>query len=176
MMKNLARIDRAIARFEGWLLILFLSLMVSLTFVQVVLRSLFIYAHLGWANDFMGALDWAEPFARLLVLWVSFLGASLVTGENKHIKIDLLTGLLPPTCLPLREIFLSLAGTVVSALMIKASVFYIRTEMTFGGNLFLSLPTWVGQLILPLGFSLICFRFLLKALGATLELLRRTVP
>ncbi len=174
-MKTLARIDRAIARFEGWLLILFLSLMVSFTFIQVTLRSLFIYAHLEWANDFMGALDWAEPFARLLVLWVSFLGASLVTGENKHIKIDLLTSLIPPSWFPLREIFLSLAGGVVSALMIKASVFYIRTEINFGGNLFLSLPTWVGQLILPLGFSLICFRFLLRAVGAALEVLRRRV-
>jgi TRAP-type C4-dicarboxylate transport system permease small subunit len=173
-MRTLARIDRAIARFEGWLLILFLSLMVSLTFIQVTLRSLFIYAHLEWANDFMGALDWAEPFARLLVLWVSFLGASLVTGENKHIKIDLLTSFIPPSWFPLREIFLSLAGGVVSALMVKASVFYIRTEISFGGNLFLSLPTWVGQLILPLGFSLICFRFLLRALRAALAVLRGT--
>jgi len=173
-MKTLTRIDRAIARFEGWLLIFFLSLMVSLTFIQVTLRSLFIYAHFEWANDFMGALDWAEPSARLLVLWVSFLGASLVTGENKHIKIDLLTTLIPPSWFPLREIFLSLAGTVVSALMVKASVFYIRTEISFGGTLFLSLPTWVGQLILPLGFSIICFRFLLRALGATLAVLRGT--
>jgi TRAP-type C4-dicarboxylate transport system permease small subunit len=58
-MTILARIDKAIARFEGWLLILFLSLMVSLTFIQVILRSLFIYAHLEWANDLMGSLDWA---------------------------------------------------------------------------------------------------------------------
>jgi C4-dicarboxylate transporter DctQ subunit len=175
-MKILARIDTAVARFEGWLLILFLSLMVSLTFLQVILRSLFIYANVGWANELMGSLDWAEPFVRLLVLWVTFLGASLVTGENKHIKIDLLTTLIPVSWLPLREVLLSLAGTLVTALMIRASVFYIRTEMNFGGNLFLSLPTWIGQLILPVGFSLICFRFLLRGLASTLELFRRTAP
>ena len=99
-MKILARINTAIARFEGWLLILFLSLMVLLTFIQVFLRSLFIYAHMGWANDLMGNLDWAEPFVRLLVLWVTFLGASLVTGENKHIKIDLLTQIIPASWRP----------------------------------------------------------------------------
>jgi TRAP-type C4-dicarboxylate transport system permease small subunit len=173
-MKHLARIDRAIARFEGWLLILFLSLMVFLTFLQVVLRSLFIYAHLGWANDFMGNLDWAEPFVRLLVLWVTFLGASLVTGENKHIKIDLLTQVIPASWLPLVDVLLSLAGALVTALMFKASLFYVGTEMSFGGNLFLNVPTWTAQMILPVGFLMICFRFVLRGLSIALGMLRRT--
>jgi TRAP-type C4-dicarboxylate transport system permease small subunit len=173
-MKHLARIDKAIARFEGWLLIIFLSLMVSLTFIQVILRSLFIYAQLGWANDLMGRLDWAEPLVRLLVLWVTFLGASLVTGENRHIKIDLLTQIIPTSWLPLVDVLLSLAGALVAALMLKASLFYVGTEMSFGGRLFLNLPTWIGQLILPLGFLLICFRFLGRSLSSALGILRRS--
>ena len=172
-MKHLERIDKAIARFEGWLLILFLSLMVSLTFVQVILRSLFIYAHLGWANDLMGRIDWAEPFVRLLVLWVTFLGASLVTGENKHIKIDLLTQVIPASWRPSLDVLLSLAGALVSALMLKASLFYVSTEMSFGGKLFLGLPTWMGQLILPLGFLLICCRFLVRSLSSALGIFGR---
>jgi TRAP-type C4-dicarboxylate transport system permease small subunit len=173
-MKILARIDTAIARFEGWLLILFLSLMVSLTFLQVLLRSLFIYAHAGWANEVMGSIDWAEPFVRLLVLWVTFLGASLVTGENKHIKIDLLTQIMPAAWLPLLDVLLSLSGALVTALMFKASLFYVGTEMSFGGKLFLDIPNWVGQLILPLGFLLICFRFLVRALSSALGIVRGT--
>ena len=172
-MKRLAWIDRAVARFEGWLLILFLSLMVSLTFLQVILRSLFIHAHVGWANDLMGSLDWAEPFVRLLVLWVTFLGASLVTGENKHIKIDLLTQIIPASWLPVLNVLLSLAGALVTALMLKASLFYVGTEMSFGGNLFLNVPNWIGQLILPAGFLLMCFRFLVRGLSSALVILRR---
>jgi TRAP-type C4-dicarboxylate transport system permease small subunit len=175
-MKFLERIDKAIARFEGWLLIIFLSLMVILTFVQVMLRSLFTYAHLGWANDLMGSLDWSELFVRLLVLWVTFLGASLVTRENKHIKIDLLTHLMPATWSPYREILLSVSGAIVSALMIRASLFYIHTEISFGGSVFLSVPTWVGQLILPAGFSLICFRFLLRTMTSALQILGGRTP
>ncbi len=170
-MKHLARIDKAIARFEGWLLIIFLSLMVSLTFLQVMLRSLFIYAHLGWANTLMGSLDWSELFVRLLVLWVTFLGASLVTRENKHIKIDLLTHLMPAIWTPYRELLLSGSGAIVSALMIRASLFYIHTEISFGGSMFLSVPTWIGQMILPAGFSLICFRFLLRTMTSALQIL-----
>jgi len=175
-MKFLERIDKAIARFEGWLLVVFLSLMVTLTFVQVMLRSLYIYAHLGWANTLMGSLDWSELFVRLLVLWVTFLGASLVTRENKHIKIDLLTHLMPSTWSPYRELLLSVSGAIVSALMIRASLFYIHTEISFGGSVFLSVPTWVGQLILPAGFSLICFRFLLRTMASALQILGDRKP
>jgi TRAP-type C4-dicarboxylate transport system permease small subunit len=175
-MNLLERIDKAIARFEGWLLVVFLSLMVTLTFVQVMLRSLFTYAHLGWANDLMGSLDWSELLVRLLVLWVTFLGASLVTRENKHIKIDLLTHLMPATWSPYREILLSVSGAIVSALMIRASLFYIHTEISFGGSVFLSVPTWVGQLILPAGFSLICFRFLLRTMTSALQILGDRKP
>jgi TRAP-type C4-dicarboxylate transport system permease small subunit len=175
-MKTLARIDRAIARFEGWLLILFLSLMVFLTFIQVMLRSLFIYTHMEWANDLMGSIDWAEPLVRLLVLWVTFLGASLVTGENKHIKIDLLTQIIPASWLPLLDVLLSLTGALVAAMMLKASLFYVGTEMSFGGYLFLNVPTWIGQLILPVGFLLICFRFLVRGLSSALGVFGRTAP
>jgi C4-dicarboxylate transporter DctQ subunit len=173
-MKILARIDTVVARFEGWLLILFLSLMVFLTFLQVILRSLFIYAHMGWANDLMGSLDWAEPFVRLLVLWVTFLGASLVTGENRHIKIDLLTQVIPVSWRPPLDVLLSLAGALVAALMFKASLFYVSTEMSFGGKLFLNVPNWIGQLILPAGFLLIGFRFLVRGLSSALKILGRT--
>jgi len=49
-------------------------------------------------------VDWFEPFVRLLVLWLTFLGASLITKENKHIKIDLMGSLLPDKWLPFRDI------------------------------------------------------------------------
>jgi TRAP-type C4-dicarboxylate transport system permease small subunit len=58
--------------------------------------------------------------------------------------------------------------------MLKASLFYVGTEMTFGGNLFLNVPNWIGQLILPAGFLLMCFRFLVRGLSSALGILRRT--
>jgi TRAP-type C4-dicarboxylate transport system permease small subunit len=36
----------------------------------------------------------------------------------------------------------------------------------------LGIPNWVGQLILPAGFLLICFRFLVRALSSALGTLR----
>ena len=171
-MKILFSIDRALAKFEGWLIILFLGLMVCLTFLQVLLRSLYIKAHLTWANVALGHLDWTEPFVRLLVLWITFLGASLLTGENKHIKIDLMSAMLPARMEPYRGLILSLACVVISALMVKASIGYIRIEMEYSGLLFLNIPNWIGELILPIGFCTILFRFILMGIGQGLDIIR----
>ena len=164
-MKILRWMDTAFARLEGWLIIVFLWLMIILTFIQIFLRSLYTHLHLHWANTVMGYLDWSEPFVRLLVLWLTFLGASLITKEKKHIKIDLFSALLPSKWLPAREFLLSVVCVLISAIMLKVSIDYINLEIEFGGSTFLALPNWIGQLILPLGFALILFRFLLRAIN-----------
>ena len=171
-MNVVRKIDRVLGRLEGWLLVLFLAAMVILTFLQVALRSLFIYAHVHWANSFMGQIDWAEPLVRLLVLWVSLIGASLVTGENKHIKIDLMSDLLPAPLLPYRELLLSAACALITGFMLKASISYVKMEASFGAQIFAGLSNWVGQLILPMGFSVILFRFSLRAFGEAVTIYR----
>lgn len=171
-MNILKRIDRVLARIEGWLIVLFLWVMVLISFLQIILRTLYTHAHIQWANYILGEVDWAEPCARLLVLWLTFLGASLVTGENKHIKIDLMSALLPQRWQPFRELVLSLACVFISAFLFKASLDYVRVEMSFGSELFLKMPTWVGQLIIPAGFLLILFRFFLRGLEQVMAIFR----
>jgi len=161
-MKVLKWIDKHLVSLERWVIISFLSLMVIFTFIQVCLRGLYTHGHVQWANELMGRIDWSEPLVRLLVLWLTFLGASLITGENKHIKIDLFSTLLPKKWRPVREFILSIVCVIISAAMLFVCAGYVKIEMQFGGTLFLSLPSWIGELILPVGFALILFRFFLK--------------
>jgi TRAP-type C4-dicarboxylate transport system permease small subunit len=172
MMKLLKYIDRGLARAEGWLIVICLSLMVAFTFFHVILRALYTHAHIQSANAILGHVDWTEPFVRLLVLWITFLGASLITSENKHIKIDLMSAIFPSRWLPYRELLLSLVCVLISALMLKASIDYVRIEMDFGGQLFLNVPIWIAELILPAGFSMILFRFFLRGIEQVFEILR----
>ena len=74
-------INRALAKGEGWVIILLLWAMVILTFVKVGLRSLYTHGHFFWANKMLGVLDWSGPLVQLLVLWLTFLGSSLLTRE-----------------------------------------------------------------------------------------------
>ena len=48
-MKVLLAVDRALSRVEGWILIALLSVMVLLSFVQVVLRNVF-HEGIIWAD------------------------------------------------------------------------------------------------------------------------------
>jgi C4-dicarboxylate transporter DctQ subunit len=171
-MRIIRIVEKTLARMEGWFIVAFLAGMVILTLCQVLLRALHAYGHIPWANYLLGRLDWAEPLARLSVLWVTFLGASLITGENRHIKIDLMSGILPKGWLPFREIILCSASSLVCGLMLKASLDYLRVEATYGAVIFLGIPAWVSQLVLPFGFSMILFRFLLRAADESLSLLR----
>jgi TRAP-type C4-dicarboxylate transport system permease small subunit len=171
-MNMLKRIDHLLARIEGWLIVLMLWLMVLLTFVQVGLRSLYTYGHFQWANTMLGQIDWAGPLASLLVLWLTFLGASLLTRDGKHINIDIFSSILPERWLPARQVLLASVCTVISAIMVKVCVDYLRMEMAFGETTLFNIPAWPGQVILPAGFALLCFHFLIKALHEGIRMIR----
>ncbi|MDB9823051.1 TRAP transporter small permease [Deltaproteobacteria bacterium] len=171
-MKILQYIDRAIKKVENWLIIISLTLMVVLTFVNVILRALYTHAHIQWANTLLSQADWSDQLARLMVLWVTFLGASLLTGDNRHIKIDLMGPLLSPRWLSARELILSIGCMVICAFMLNASIDYIKIEMEFGSNTLPGIPSWICQLIIPSGFALILFRFFIRALEQLLSIVR----
>ena len=171
-MKTLDRIDWALAKIEGWLIILLLWAMVVLTFVQVALRSLYTHGHFFWANKLLGDLDWSGPLVQLLVLWLTFLGSSLLTRTGKHIKIDLLSTLLPSGWLHFREFILAVISLFIIGIMIKVCIGYVLMEMEFGGTSLFYLPSWVGQMILPVGFTLLFFRFLIKLITEGTQVFR----
>jgi TRAP-type C4-dicarboxylate transport system permease small subunit len=166
------RIDAGIAAVEHWLIVLFLTAVIVLSFVQLLLRDLAIHAQAEWARAALGHLGWADACVRLLVLWLGFLGASLLTRDRKHTRIDLMSSLLPERWLPLLEMMLSAVCALICGLMVWASLAYVRTEMIYGGRLFFHLPLWVGQTILPAGFALLLFRFALRGSECLKHVLR----
>ena len=163
-MSVLHAIDRFLARWEARAIVLFLGLMIVFTIAQVVLRALAIRAGLGWAHVLLGHIAWSDAFARALMLWLTFFGASLLTRKRRHIRIDVMSALLPESWGPFREGVLAVAAAVVCGFMAVASFGMVRMEMEFGARLFLNVPAWAVQVILPAGFLLLTFRFALIAL------------
>ena len=70
-MKLFKKIDEIIAGLETALITVILSLMIILSFGQVVLR-----------NFFNESILWGDIFLRQMVLWVGFIGASLADRRN----------------------------------------------------------------------------------------------
>ncbi len=146
------QIDRLLGKFEAVGLTLILSVMIGLTFLQVILR-----------NVFSGGILWADLLVRQLVLWAGFLGASLAVREHKHISIDFLPHFLPDSWEKPIRAFTHLAAAAVSAFLARAAFDFVRFEQEGGSVLFLDIPVWWFQTILPYGFCVIAVRFLIQA-------------
>ena len=151
MNKFLGKLDSGLFYAENFIILATLGSMVVLSFLQVILR-----------NFFDTGLLWGDILLRHLVLWVGFAGASLATREEKHINVDILTKLLPPQAVPYTKFCVYLFAIVICYILSKASYVFLTFEVEAGSILFLDIPGWYIQIILPIGFALIGFRFFLK--------------
>jgi TRAP-type C4-dicarboxylate transport system permease small subunit len=151
MHKIISKFDVSLEFLENIIIVVTLSIMVLLAFLQVVLR-----------NFFDTGILWGDILLRHLVLWVGFFGASLATRQEKHINVDILTKLLPERFVPFVKLTVNIFALIINIILAKASWVFLSFEIEAGTTLFLDIPSWYIQIVLPLGFGLIGFRFFLK--------------
>lgn len=151
-------IDRVLARVESVALIVVLSSMIAMAFVQVILRNFFDYSIL-----------WADVFSRHLILWVGFIGASLATYENKHINIDVLSGFLSKKMKRVSMVITRFISAFICIFLAKASYVFIVDERAAGSTIFWGIPLWIFMSIIFIGFINITFRFLIQGINAIIS-------
>lgn len=150
-MRTVRQFDDILARVETAALILLLTVMVLLSFGQVILRNM------------MGTgILWGDILLRQLVLWVGFLGASLAVRERKHIAIDFLPHFLNGFWKKINRIGVDLVTAVISIFLSLAAWDFMIFEKEGGSTLFLDIPVWLFQTILPFSFALIALRLILR--------------
>ena len=161
-MKYLEKLNSWIEKTETFVLVSVLLLMVLFAFLQVVLR-----------NIFDEGILWGDILLRHLVLWVGFIGASLATRESKHINIDLFTRFLSEKGQTIVRIVTSLFSVFICWLLTDASWTFVQDEKMMGTEIFSDVPAWYFQIIIPIGFFFMSFRFLIQALEHAAALLSR---
>jgi TRAP-type C4-dicarboxylate transport system permease small subunit len=152
-MNLLKRIDKALTRFEGYVLITLLFIMVVMAFLQVVLRNLF-----------SSGILWADIFLRHLLLWLGFLGAAIATSENRHINIDALRRFFSKRMRSAVEVLTDSFAAVICFMLAKASWTFVQGEIADRRVLFGDIPSWYAQVIIPIGFGLLVIHFAIRAL------------
>ncbi|HTX17626.1 MAG TPA: TRAP transporter small permease [Bacteroidota bacterium] len=160
-MKVLSFIDRWLARITGWLIVLLLSVMILMAFGQVVLR-----------NFFHTSIEWGDVFLRHLVLWIGFLGAIIATGEGRHLKIEFINKLTTERYRKVIYILTNLFAAVVCYFLMIAAVSFVKSEADAGDILILNLPTTYFVVIIPIGYAVVAFRFVVRSLTWIAELVR----
>ena len=139
--------------FENILLSLLVIGLISLASIQIIMRNVL---SMGY--------PWTDSIIRLMVLWLALAGGIAASRDKKHIAIDIVTRLLPPNVKYVADVIAHLFTSLVTGVIAWYSFRFVQDSYAFGDTLMVNWPAWVFQLILPFGFSVISYRYFLKAL------------
>ncbi|HEX9800102.1 MAG TPA: TRAP transporter large permease subunit [Thermoanaerobaculia bacterium] len=115
------------------------------------------------ARRFGAGVPGAGPLVQHLTLWLGFLGAMVAAREGKILTLAT-SEYLPAGAV--RRGFGIVAGAVgagAAALLAVACWELVESERGAGGEVALGIPTWVGQLVLPVAFAVVAVRLALRA-------------
>jgi len=149
----LGRLDRIGLFAENTLLMLVLTSMLAIAVWQIIAR-----------NVYSGGFIWADEYLRLAVLWIALLGSIAAARDHRHLRIDLLSRLLPTSLTRWTDFIADLATVIVCAILAWYSLEFVLESFEYEDLAFGSLPLWWFQAILPVGFLLISFRYAVWAL------------
>ena len=135
-------------RIEQGVLWFMLVALIAAGLLQVILR-----------NVFDTGILWNETLIRILVLWLTLLGALCATIDNRHIKINIFDRLVPRAFRPAWQSFLHLVSASVCFLVAYYSFGFVIEEYAYGEIAFGAVPVWLTESIIPFGFGLMGLRF-----------------
>lgn len=144
-LKTLERIGRLA---EDAFVAAFLLALAGLAGLQIFLRNV------------LGAgFVWADELLRILVLWLAMAGAVAASRDDNHISIDLLTRFLPGRVALALRVVADIFTSTVSGIIAWSGFNFIGLEKDFGSTALGNLPAWLFEIIIPVGFGLICYRY-----------------
>ena len=158
IMQRLEKVGRAV---EDTVLVVILSGMILLAFGQIVARNFFGFGFI-----------WSDELLRMLVLWIAVAGAVAASRTDKHINIAILDRFLPPKINDQVKIIVDLFTSGVCGVITWHSIRFVHTSYEYEDILLGNVPAWLLQLVLPIGFGLISWRYLLASLKRFAEQVR----
>ena len=147
---------------EEWFIAFLMAAATLIIFVAVVHR----YASglpIPFIQDFLLRLNtsWAQELTIYLFVWMAKFGAAYGVRTGIHVGVDVLINRLNT---PLKKKFILfglLAGASFTGIIAALGAdFVYELSGTSSTSEVLELPIWIVYLAIPLGSSLMCFRFL----------------
>jgi TRAP-type C4-dicarboxylate transport system permease small subunit len=156
----LERLDHLGATLETVMLVSMLTVMMVVAVGQIVARE-----------AFGAGFGWADELVRLMVLWLAMVGSIAACRENRHIRIDALSHVLPDAAVNILRVVVDLFAAAVCAVIAVQAWRYMQVEIEYGDTVLVDTPAWIAHAILPAAFALISYRFLIGAFRQTSDLL-----
>ena len=135
-------------KFEEIFLVVLLVIMVVLIFVQVVMRYCF-----------NSTLSWSEELARILFIWVSWIGISLGQKKGEHIKITMVTDKLKGSAKRFVLLLADVCTFVILAVLCVKGMEVVMQTMGLGATMpATGCPKWIVYSAVPLSCLLMAIR------------------
>jgi TRAP-type C4-dicarboxylate transport system permease small subunit len=152
--RRIVRLIRVVDRLEDWLLVSMLAAMVVLAVTQIVYR-----------NVAGGGVAWIDPLLRMLVLWVALSGAVIASRTDNHIRIDFFARYISGKYYIYIKRIVHAYCVIICAVIAWYSVSFVRMDYEFQTKAFAGIPAWITELIIPIAFGLMAFRYFLLFLS-----------
>lgn len=144
----LERVGRAA---EDTALVVLLGSMVLLAVLQIVLRQFF-----------DSGIAWADELIKIIVLWLAMVGSIAAARDNRHIRIDVLSHVLPEKLVVLTRMIVDLFAAAVCTVIAWQAWRYLQLEIEWQETVLTGLPAWAAHAVVPIAFLLIAYRFLVS--------------
>ncbi|MEN7342359.1 MAG: TRAP transporter small permease [Pseudomonadota bacterium] len=145
MLKRLAKLGGFA---EDAALVLLLTAMIVLASGQIIMRNVF-------GDGFI----WADEALRLMVLWLALAGAVAASRADKHISINVMSRFLPPKGRLFARVLTNLFTAVVCAFVAYHAWQFVSLSKEFEDELLGGLPAWWFQIVIPVAFALMSWRY-----------------
>jgi len=160
-MNALRRFSTVLGRIEDGIAAIVLAAVLVIVCYEIVLRSVF-----GLSNL------WTDELSRVLLIVMTYVAAISLTRDGANVRIELFVDWLPVRARAVPEKVSDLLCLVFSVAATWLGYLYVTESALFGfafAHSNLPFPVWVPQLVIPIGFSAISLRLVLRLIGVRPE-------
>jgi TRAP-type C4-dicarboxylate transport system permease small subunit len=159
-LKRLDRVGRAV---ENIFLVVMLTSMIVLAVGQIVLREIF-----------DTGIVWADELVKLMVLWLAMVGSIAASRDDRHIRIDALSHILPDLFIKITRLIVDVFAAGVCAVIAWQAWRYLQLEIEFEDVVLVGTPAWIVHAVIPVAFALVSYRFVVLAIKKFAEIISGT--
>ena len=149
----LGRLEKAGTALETIMLVSMLTAMMLVAVGQIIMRE-----------TFGAGFGWSDELVRLMVLWLAMVGSIAACRENRHIRIDALSHILPDIAVKLIRVLVDVFAASVCVVIAFQAWRYLQIEIEYGDEVLVDTPAWIAHSIMPAAFGLMAYQFLIGAL------------
>ena len=153
-------INRVLNHLEDWLITFLIAAATLVIFFAVVHRFL---SGLPWIQDYTVKLDvsWAQEACIFMFVWMAKFGAAYGVRTGIHVGVDVIIRKLTGKSQKALVLFGLLAGALFTGTVAALGANFVwNIGHTDQVSADLEMPMWIVYLCVPLGSSLMSFRFL----------------